>query len=240
MNNVQVYRHLKPNGETFYIGIGKDNRPYQKKSRSKFWRDVVKKYPNYEVQVLKSDLSREDACELEQILISYYGRKDLGKGSLVNLTDGGDGLINMSQHIKDKISKAKKGKKGWNKGIPMSEETKLKMSNSRKGVTPWNKGKKRTEETRRKISESAINRYKNAENNPFYGKKHSDETIERLRKTNTKRLVKVDGSDWMTVREMVNFIGKSKSLINGYIAGRNKNKKLSELNLQVKNIKNRF
>ena len=236
MNNVKVYRHLKPNGETFYIGIGTDNRPYQKKSRSKFWKDIVKKYPNYEVQVLKSDLNWKDACELEQILISYYGRRDLGEGTLVNLTDGGEGSSNLSQHIKDKISKANKGMTAWNKGIPMSEEAKLKLSNSKKGSIPWNKGKKRTEETRRKISESAINRYKNPENNPFYGKKHSDETVEHLRKVNTKRLVKVDGSDWMTVREMVSFIGKSKSLINNYLAGRSKNKTLSELNLQVKNI----
>jgi uncharacterized protein involved in tellurium resistance len=31
----------------------------------------------------------EEACKKETFFISYYGRKDLGLGSLVNMTDGG-------------------------------------------------------------------------------------------------------------------------------------------------------
>ena len=36
-------------------------------------------------------MSEGDAFEAERFLISYYGRVDLGTGSLRNLTDGGDG-----------------------------------------------------------------------------------------------------------------------------------------------------
>lgn len=125
MNKV-VYRHLKPNGEVFYIGIGDSKRAHSKKGRSQFWRRIVDKY-GYEVQVLKENLTWEDACELECILIDYYGRRDLGLGNLVNLTDGGEGAVNPSEETRKKMSDAKKGFTPWNKGIPTN-------------IIPWNKG----------------------------------------------------------------------------------------------------
>ena len=87
-----IYRHLKPNGEVFYIGIGSVTRAYTKQGRNSYWRNIVNKY-GYEVQILKEDLSWEEACELECILIEYYGRRDLGTGTLVNMTDGGEGTL---------------------------------------------------------------------------------------------------------------------------------------------------
>ena len=61
-----LYRHLKPNGEVFYIGIGNNlKRPYNKINRSKLWNRIVNKY-GYEIQVLKINLTKEDACELEK------------------------------------------------------------------------------------------------------------------------------------------------------------------------------
>lgn len=92
-----LYRHLKPCGEVFYIGIGKESRAYEKYGRNEFWKRVVKKYSNYEIQILKSDLTVEEAQELEIILIAWYGRRDLGLGTLVNLTDGGEGVVNLSE-----------------------------------------------------------------------------------------------------------------------------------------------
>jgi len=86
-----IYRHLKPCGEVFYIGIGeKVDRAYDTNKRSKFWKDLVRRH-GHEVQVLKSDLTWEEACELETVLIMYYGRRDLKTGTLVNMTDGGQG-----------------------------------------------------------------------------------------------------------------------------------------------------
>jgi len=97
MNNCCIYRHLKPNGEVFYIGIGKSiKRAYTKAKRSAFWNNVVSKY-GYEVQILKQGMTWEEACELEKLLISWYGRLDLSLGSLVNLTSGGDGGFGVIQ-----------------------------------------------------------------------------------------------------------------------------------------------
>lgn len=97
MNSCCIYRHIKPNGEVFYIGIGKTiKRAYVKSKRSEFWKNIVAAY-GYEVQILKQDLSWEEACELEKMLISHYGRRDLKLGPLVNLTDGGDGGFGVIQ-----------------------------------------------------------------------------------------------------------------------------------------------
>jgi len=103
MENKCVYQHVKPDGEIFYIGIGNSNRPFIKHCRRAFWNAVVKKYPDYVTEVILKDLTSQEAKEVEIYLISYYGRRDLGTGTLVNLTDGGDGVKNTSQETKDKI-----------------------------------------------------------------------------------------------------------------------------------------
>jgi hypothetical protein len=140
-----IYRHLKPNGEVFYIGIAKlKSRPYSKENRNKWWYNIVNKY-GYEVQILKTDLTWKDACELEQILIAHYGRKDLGLGPLVNLTDGGEGVLGLkgnightgkkhSEETKKRISEIKKGTPPPNKGIPMSQTQKDKLKGPRKTI----------------------------------------------------------------------------------------------------------
>lgn len=134
-----IYRHIRlDNNETFYIGIGKDiKRPYSKYGRSIFWRNIVSK-TEYEVQVLKNDLIWEEACELEKLLISYYGRKDLGTGTLVNMSIGGNGPELLTDLQKNKLSKVSKGRK-------FSEEHKNKISKALKGI-------KRSQETKDKVS----------------------------------------------------------------------------------------
>lgn len=171
-NSYCIYRHLKPNGEVFYIGISKDvKRPYNKNNRTKFWKKVVKKY-NYEVQILKKGLTKEEACDLETILISWYGRKDLNEGSLVNMTDGGEGTSRKSEEVRKKISESqlgsknhafgRYGEKNYNYGNKWSEEQKKRASEKRKEFYIKNpdfienqKNRVVSEETRRKISENA-------------------------------------------------------------------------------------
>lgn len=110
--NYYIYRHLKPNGEVFYVGLSrKKNRAYHTLQRSSFWKKLVSKYPDYEVQILKTGLTKEEAVEMEIILISWYGRRDIGTGTLVNLTDGGDGTTNVSEETRIKRSKVWLGKK---------------------------------------------------------------------------------------------------------------------------------
>ena len=101
-NNWYVYRHRRLDTfKIFYVGIGSsDNnfRAHTTHSRNNFWRNITSK-SNYLVEILVESLSREEACELEVFLIAEYGRRDLGNGGLVNLTDGGEGTVG---YIKDK------------------------------------------------------------------------------------------------------------------------------------------
>jgi hypothetical protein len=148
-----VYRHLKPNGEVFYIGIGKVKnfkRAYNVKQRNSFWKSVFKKYGR-EVQLLKINLTLEEACEIEEILIKWYGRRDLGKGNLTNLNDGGLGSTNPSEKGREGISKSAKKRVGDKNpffGKKHSQET-------REALSKINTGKKRTEDVKIKMSKNS-------------------------------------------------------------------------------------
>ena len=107
-----VYQHKrKDTGEVFYVGIGKlERRAFDKISRYKPWKDFVKNH-EYEIEITHRDIIWEEACSIEKYLISFYGRRDLNQGSLVNMTDGGEGTKNLSQESRLKMS-VNKGKFG--------------------------------------------------------------------------------------------------------------------------------
>lgn len=150
-----LYHHIRlDSNEVFYVGIGKIysksrsyvfesnlskySRAYYVKNRSKFWRNIVSK-TKYVVSIILESEDVEFIKKKEIEHINFYGRKDLGKGSLVNLTDGGDGIFNCSDETRKKMRDAhigkntwNKGKKGcqvaWNKGIKMSKEHGIKCT----------------------------------------------------------------------------------------------------------------
>jgi hypothetical protein len=110
-----LYRHIRlDKNEPFYIGVGSSAnyfRAFRKTNRNNHWNNVVN-ITNYEVEILFDDLSDEQARLKEIEFIKLYGRVDLGTGSLVNLTDGGDGCLSrkMTKEIASKIGNANKGK----------------------------------------------------------------------------------------------------------------------------------
>jgi hypothetical protein len=202
INQFYVYIHRKAtNGEVFYVGKGKDNRAYDNRIRNKHWHNIVNKH-GLIVEFAKTDISEAEAFELEEHLIHFFGRFDLGKGVLVNMTDGGEGASGhvhseetrkkigysstlrltgktLSEETKLKMSEAHKGK-------TISEETKLKMSDAKKGEkhpcfgkrgeTSHQWGKTHTEETKRKISES-----QSGDKAYWYNKQRSDETRNKMK-----------------------------------------------------------
>lgn len=92
-----VYAHRKLSDHSlFYIGIS-DKDKYRKTTkhhRSVFWNNTFEKHGAY-YEVLAENISFDEAKELEVFLIALIGRADINTGTLVNLTDGGDGVINV-------------------------------------------------------------------------------------------------------------------------------------------------
>ncbi len=158
-----IYRHIRlDKDEVFYIGIGKKteqdvkygtyHRADSKRDRSNFWYRIINK-TDYKVEILLDDLTEIECKKKEKEFILLYGRRDLKKGTLCNLTDGGDGSLNLSIEVREKLRKSKLGGKNPNFGKMMSEST------------------------RKLISENTT-----GENNPFFGKKHSKDFIAKVSK----------------------------------------------------------
>lgn len=157
-----LYRHTRiDKNEPFYIGIGdNETRAYNKINRTKHWKSIAKK--GYEVEVLLEDLTWEQACEKEREFIALYGRKDLGTGTLVNLTDGGEGTF----------------------GYRHTEEAKLKIRLASLGPNNARYGKKFPEHGEKLKGKKNPCYGRTGEKNPMFGKEgywKGRESIKKIR-----------------------------------------------------------
>jgi len=119
MSEYYVYAYLRKSDDTpYYIGKGKNKRAWSKNHGR-----VTVPTDESKIVMLRENLSEIEAHNEERRLIHQYGRKDLGNGILLNLTDGGDGasgrvltedsIYKMSE--KAKIANAT-GKTGFSMG----------------------------------------------------------------------------------------------------------------------------
>jgi hypothetical protein len=172
-----VYRHIRlDKNEPFYIGIGTDSnfeRAYEKYNcrRNKIWMAIMNK-SEYDVEILFSDISNEDAKQKEIEFITLYGRKDLGTGTLANRTSGGDGIKDraITPEYRKKLSDACKRQNrdmrplielsaNLRRGKKLPPEFGLKISARLKGVP---------KSEQHKIAGSIV---KCGEKNPMHGRK---------------------------------------------------------------------
>ena len=88
----------------FYVGKGQRSRAWSTKSRSLHWRRIVKKH-GLHVEICADLMTEEEAYQHEIALIAEWRHKGV---SLINLTDGGEGLKNPAHEVREKISCAAK------------------------------------------------------------------------------------------------------------------------------------
>ena len=138
-----IYRHIRNDtNEVFYVGKGKIfsrknpyERAYTNRYRNPHWRNIVSK-TEFEVEIMMEFEAETEALAKEIEFIQLYGRRDLGTGTLVNLTDGGEGMSGHKQSPEHRLknSKAKLGK-------TLSLELREKLSAQRRGVPKSEKHK---------------------------------------------------------------------------------------------------
>lgn len=176
-----VYIYSKPDGTPFYVGKGCGKRYIKHLNDAKSNRHS----DSYNIRTIRKLLSmgespiiekvienidEELAFFIEEALISKYGRKDLGTGILVNQTAGGDGIRQVSKEVL---------KKQTAKFIKWSKEERVVDSEYRSKIS---EGLKQhyidnpvTDEKKQHLSKL----FKGS-GNPFYGKTHTQQTIEKV------------------------------------------------------------
>lgn len=202
-----VYQHRRlDTNEIFYIGISNTNnfkRAYYKYNRNKIWKDIVNK-TNYIVEILAENLTWIEACFTEIVLIGIYGRKDLKNGTLSNLTDGGEGVINLTIDSKEKIRQASIIRNN----LPYYKEKLIARNKS----FIWTK--------------EIIDRMNNTKKvNDSFCKGHSDETKLKISKLRSKKVINIEtGEIYESAKQCAlenNILPKT--LVN-YLSGHRKNK----------------
>lgn len=170
-----IYRHIRPDtNEIFYIGKGNITtkghgiRHLEKHGRNKFWKSIVaKNNGNYLSEIIFYCETEEEVNAKEIEYIAFYGRRNLKKGTLCNLTDGADGStgIMVTDATKKKLSDTFSGEGHPNFGKKLSEETCRRKSESLKN-SPLNlRGKKLPEWWKDRIRQTKI-----GDQNPMFGK----------------------------------------------------------------------
>jgi hypothetical protein len=162
---VYVYFRID-NVSPCYVGKGKGRRWLDHERMpnhyNKHLASLIKKAGGELPKVkIRAGLTNAQACEIEVALIKAIGRRDLGTGPLVNMTNGGDGKVGYvtPPETREKIRQSNTGKTA-------SAQTRARMSAAGNGkpkppghgaaVSAALKGKPKSDEHRAAMRAAAI------------------------------------------------------------------------------------
>lgn len=161
-----IYGNYSFNYEPFYVGKGaryrfrahlkeaekllnKNPTSFKIRKIHKIWESGNKLF----IVKVKSNISNIEAISLEKEVIKAIGRRDIKSGPLVNMTDGGDGLKNISAVLRSKMSRSrKKFIKAHPECLEMHSARMKGRPSPNKGVPSLYRGVPRKKETCDKIS----------------------------------------------------------------------------------------
>jgi group I intron endonuclease len=195
-----IYKVTNLINNKIYIGktiSSLDNRKKQHESavkRNKYkcvFHDAIRKYggENFCWEVLDTVMFSDLLLDLEKFYIKKYSCK-VPNG--YNMTNGGDGCSgrHLSEETKKKIGNSGRGKHTISEGLRKKLSEKIGEKHhwygchhseiSRKKIGDGNRGKIRSEETKKQYSISHKGKQVGDEN-PMYGRKHSEKTREKMR-----------------------------------------------------------
>lgn len=184
MENIKIgiYKIISPNGN-IYIGqssnIKKRFNSY-KNLKCKLQFKLYNSFIKYGVENHKFEI----ICECEKIKLDYLEKFYIKKFNTfntkhgLNLKEGGN-TSSLSEESKDKIRKANTGKK---QSIETIEKRRLKMTGENHPMF----GKKQSDEWKKKRV------YNMKLSGVMFGKKHTEETKDKLRKINTGKVVSIE------------------------------------------------
>lgn len=219
MSDYKVYKHTTPNGKV-YIGITRQDVVKRWKNGKGYdscvaFARAIKKHgwKNITHEVLFDNLTKDEACEIEQSLIQKYKSNDPEYG--YNITSGGE---HYSQG-EDAVRRLSESLKKYYQEHPEAGER----------ISQSQIGRKLTEEHKKKTSES-IKRYiaehPEARVSRSKGKKGthlSEADKERLKQINQKKVVCLEnGKMFESVTEASQFANVCKSALSSHLKKKTK------------------
>ena len=186
-----VYILFRETGIPLYVGKGRGARWFIHEKRAKdgdTYKDrairkiLLKRRDVPKIKVAEG-LTNKQAALIEIALIAAIGRDDLGKGPLVNLTDGGDGCVSPSRAVRVRMG-------AKNKGRIHTKETRAKMSAAKQGfqISPEARAIGAAKRTGQKRSEEAKAKMRAAK----LGKKLSPEHVAKIAAKNKGRVFSLE------------------------------------------------
>jgi hypothetical protein len=180
-----VYKITHTNGK-FYIGRHSTTNIDDGYTGSGKWVRSIKNKSTLSKEIISYSENFEKLLESEKVFINLYLDNPLCMNFNNNPIGFASGKLNPAKTEKEKIRKSKyKGPNNSMFGKKHTEEAREKMSVSRKGKTTWNKGKKGVKTSNK--GQVAWNKGKKTGYKSFTGKKHSEDSIQKMRAKHAER-----------------------------------------------------